>query len=160
MGCAAPAVETPLQLGETKFDADRGIVLRRPYSGEATPAPHLVATLGDDSGVTFYDAVWVDLGGWSVVRRQTLDDFDFGSRSERFWHSADRRYFLQTLYSYSPLGFYLHPWDGSDSIFYNQSELSSHVWAVEASFSGNLSLVSGGQLVVLDFPEAALNLDQ
>lgn len=157
---AAPAVETPLQLGETRFNAIRGIVLRRPYSGEATPAPHLVASLGDDSGVTFYDAVWVDLDGWSVVRRQTLDDFDFGSRSERFWQSADRRYFLQTMFTYSPLGFYLHPWDGSASVFHSQPEFSSHIWVVEASFSGNLSLVSGEHLVVLDFPEAALNLDQ
>ncbi len=157
---AAPAVETPLQLGETRFDAVLGIVLRRPYSGEATPAPHLVASLGDDSGVTFYDAVWVDLDGWSIVRRQTLDDFDFGSRSERFWQSPDRRYFLQTMYTYPPLGFYLHPWDGSDPIFFDQPELGSHVWVVEASFGGNLSLVSGEQLVVLDFPEAALNQDQ
>jgi hypothetical protein len=64
------------------------------------------------------------------------------------------------MYTYSPLGFYLHPWDGSDSIFFDQPELGSHVWVVEASFGGNLSLVSGEQLVVLDFPEAALNQDQ
>ncbi|HEY3447899.1 MAG TPA: hypothetical protein VGK67_16200 [Myxococcales bacterium] len=168
---SGPVADPELDLGASKYGVTHAMVLRRPYSKGPTPPPHLVVSLGDDGGTAFYPVQWVDLDQWKLVTvtpQRTTEDYHFGTGTERFYASADRRFFLQPVSGIPGEwnGEIFHGWSDYTDVSpleLKDTELNLGLQnEVLTSYEGNLCVLpaQGKKLRVLKFTEAALGLDE